>query len=117
MENNLLCHSLAIFNLTIGTFTQLVVRLILLSGRVNQGQGLYQSSRRHFKALKRHAPKNTRQCVGKYNIAPSGVLHAKFERGQSQNPPAKPNYVSNCLGKPAQGDKLSQRSSNHLCST
>jgi len=97
---------LACLNLNLEILTQWVVSLILLNGRVNQGQGPYQSSTRQFRALTRHDLKNTRQCVGNYIVGPSGVLDAKFKRGQSQHPPAKPTYVFNPLEKPAEGQVI-----------
>jgi len=101
MDKKLLCSSLACFNLNVEILTQWIVSLILQNGRVNQGQGLNQSSTSQFRALIRHALKNMRQCVGNYIIGPSCVLDAKFKRGQSQHPPAKPTYVFNTLEKPA----------------
>ena len=103
MDNKLLCRSLACLNLNLEDLTQWVVNLILLIGRVNQRQGLYQNSSCQFRALTRHALKNTRECVGNDIIGPSGVLDEKFKRGLSLHPPANPTYVFSPLEKPAHG--------------
>jgi len=103
MDSKLLCRSLACLNLKLEILTQWVFSLILLNGRVNQEQRLYQNSTRQFRAVTRHALKNTRDCFGKFIIGHSGVLDAKFKRGISQHPPAKPTYVFNPLEKPEQG--------------
>jgi len=97
MENELLCRGLACLNINVDI-------LILLKVRGNHSPDLCQCSTSKFKALKRHALKNTRQFVGNYVTVHSVVLDTKFRR----DPPAKPTSFFNHLEKPTEGQGIAK---------